>query len=278
MQIRNDATVSIDTLDKALQKVYGPAATSFDAVLGKPVFSLTSLSNKLCRPKSTLEVLSRDPFSAGDEPARRRDAEWIAGLWRQYCVRPGSHLRRVHYILVSQAAAIIMPNGKPYVNDEKSFIQLINASIDARYLHLIPATDLVDRRNNPPIIYLPNDGSAGKVEVSTPPRFKVSDLKHVLRLMLKLPKILQRYHLEIWAEKTTQNDILEPLCVRYGVNLITGAGEQSLTACVNVVQRALANGGRPVRILYIFRFRLRRKKHADGRGTQNRIRGSRRRS
>jgi predicted nucleic acid-binding Zn ribbon protein len=38
-----------------------------------------------------------------------------------------------------------------------------------------------------------------------------------------------------------------------GINLITGSGEQSLTACVNVVKRAQASG-RPVRILYISDF------------------------
>lgn len=47
--------------------------------------------------------------------------------------------------------------------------------------------------------------------------------------------------------------MLLPLCERYGINLITGSGEQSLTACVNVVKRAEENE-RPVRILYISDF------------------------
>ena len=66
------------------------------------------------------------------------------------------------------------------------------------------------------------------------PGIDLRSLRHVLKLTLTPPKILQRYHIEIWAEKTTMNDVLLPLCQRYGVNLITGAGEQSLTSvCVS---------------------------------------------
>ena len=55
------------------------------------------------------------------------------------------------------------------------------------------------------------------------------------------------------AEKTTQNDILLPLCQRYGVNLITGLGELSYTRCVEAALRAKASG-LPVRILYLSDF------------------------
>ena len=40
---------------------------------------------------------------------------------------------------------------------------------------------------------------------------------------------------------------------RYGINLIRGAREMSLTRCLQFVERALASG-RPVRILYISDF------------------------
>jgi hypothetical protein len=237
-----------------VQEVFGAAGMSVGG-LDKPVFSLTALSKKLGRPKYSLEVLSRDPFGAGDEPARVRDAEWITELWRRFCIKPGAHLRRTHYVLISQdPGSILMPNGKPYENKDKPFILLNASSLDARYLHMIPAADLVDRRNNPPIIYLPNDASNAEVKVDAGPGIDLRKLRHVPKLALTLPKILQRYHLEIWCEKTSMNDILLPICERYGINLITGAGEQSLTSCVQVVQRALANGGRPVRVLYISDF------------------------
>jgi hypothetical protein len=40
---------------------------------------------------------------------------------------------------------------------------------------------------------------------------------------------LQPYHVEVWAEKTTMNDILVPLCSSLGTNYVSGAGYQSIT-------------------------------------------------
>ena len=75
----------------------------------------------------------------------------------------------------------------------------------------------------------------------------------VPRLELTPPTILQRYHIEIWCEKSTMNDVLMPLGERYGVNVVTGIGELSLTRCVELVARA-EESQRPVRILYLSDF------------------------
>jgi hypothetical protein len=212
---------------------------------------LLALSKELKRPLYTLEVTQRDPFTAGS-PARQRDAEWFAELWQRFDIQPGAHLRRIHYRLLS--STVTMPDGSPYLNlDRPCFEKLITAALDARYLGLVPADDLVDRRNDEPVIYLPNDASdagltiAGGLIQSTLSGFYIPALE------LIKPTILQRYHIEIWCEKTTMNDVLLPLCERYGINLITGSEEQSLTACVNVIKRALASG-RPLRILYVSDF------------------------
>jgi len=60
----------------------------------------------------------------------------------------------------------------------------------------------------------------------------------------------QAYHIEIWAEKTTMHDILEPLCQQYNVNLIAGLGEMSITSVVDFMER-VKKSQRPARILYI---------------------------
>jgi predicted nucleic acid-binding Zn ribbon protein len=49
------------------------------------------------------------------------------------------------------------------------------------------------------------------------------------------------------------NDVLMPLGERYGVNVVTGVGELSLTRCVELVARA-EQDDRPVRILYVSDF------------------------
>ena len=140
-----------------------------------------------------------------------------------------------------------------YLNTERCAEILNRASLDARYLGLIPSDALVDRRNDEPTIYLNAEEDAGGIEFAgglddyMPPSFTVP------RLELNLPTIAQRYHLEIWCEKSTMNDVLVPLCERFGINLVTGVGELSHTRCVQLVERAI-NSGRPVRILYISDF------------------------
>jgi len=63
----------------------------------------------------------------------------------------------------------------------------------------------------------------------------------------------QKYHVEVWAEKSTMNDILEPLCNRTKSNLITGVGEMSITSVQWLFDR-LQNYQKPCRILYVSDF------------------------
>ena len=67
------------------------------------------------------------------------------------------------------------------------------------------------------------------------------------------PDIVEDYAIEIWAEKSTMNDVLEPLARRLGLTLVTGVGEFSHTHCNKLVKRALRHR-RKTRILYISDF------------------------
>jgi hypothetical protein len=60
----------------------------------------------------------------------------------------------------------------------------------------------------------------------------------------------QRYHLELWAEKTTMHEILRPLCKRYGVALLAASGQLSITQVYDAAER-IARDDRPARILYL---------------------------
>jgi hypothetical protein len=214
---------------------------------------LKALAKQLRRPLFTLQVLRNDPFTAG-APARQAGAEWCAELWNRLGIKAGSHLRRIHYVLVSHDEPVQLPNGESYINTEKCAEFLNRASLDARYLGLVPAADLVDRRNDEPIINLVDaeeDGgliaASGGLLDCEPPGFEIP------RLEITPPAILQRYHLEIWIEKSTMDDVLVPLAERYGINLIRGTGEMSHTRCVQFIERAEASS-RPVRILYLSDF------------------------
>jgi hypothetical protein len=72
-----------------------------------------------------------DPFMAG-APWRKERAEWFAAQWVRFSVPPGTHVRRFHYLLVSQSPPIPMPDGEPYLNTERCYKNLIIASIAAR--------------------------------------------------------------------------------------------------------------------------------------------------
>jgi hypothetical protein len=105
----------------------------------------------------------------------------------------------------------------------------------------VPIEAFVDRRNAEAIV---NDRDTGTPTIEsnggdslTMPK-RMPDLP---KLELDVREATQRYQVEIWAEKTTMNDILKPLAERYGIHIVTGAGELSITACHLFIERAKAD-------------------------------------
>jgi hypothetical protein len=199
-----------------------------------------------------------DPFYCGQE-AQQEAARWFARLWQRFGYSEGVHIRRVHYQIVSQQPPVQKPNGLPYENTENDWGFLNLASKAARYLKMVDPEAFVDRRNPEPHIFAsyygdpaPSyycNGTWGGFDIDLPtfpalPGFRVSGYDDAN---------LQPYHLEVWAEKSTMNDVLLPVCEKYGVNLVTGAGEMSITAALSFLQRA-ERADRPCRILYISDF------------------------
>jgi len=154
----------------------------------------------------------------------------------------GVHLRHIHYQLVSQDPPVVKPDGRPYENTTNDWAYLLQASKAARYLNLVDPAAFVDRRNPDPHIYRLYLGSSGPwVDITGDWR---GDFDVTLPEFSQFPdfelygyKPRQPYHLEIWCEKMTMNDVLLPLCRQYDVNLVTGAGELSITAALDFVKR-----------------------------------------
>jgi len=220
-----------------------------------------------------------DPFYTG-RPSEVAAAEWFAGLWWRFGYGTGVHLRRVHYQIVSQDTPITYPHrdhpaGKPYENTEGDWGYLCEAGKYARYLGLVSSEAFEDRRNPEAIINArwksPDDWSyedptPGYRVVQEDWDNELPDLPELEGLPDDLPDlpdfevtgyanswgslVQQSYHVEVWAEKTTMNDVLEPLCRRYKVNLVTGAGEMSITSVVDFMER-VRKADRPARILYV---------------------------
>ena len=212
-------------------------------------------------PIKDLIVLSpqRDPFYAGTE-AEKAMAEWFAGIFGETA---GTHLRRIHYRLVSRGD-VVRADGSLYENDKNSWDYLGNASRFARYLGLVDPEDLVDRRNPSPDIYMaPGFGLEPdwSYELDTHRLDRIStslgdswlepvDVETEVSGYL-YEESLQPYHVEVWAEKTTMNDILVPLCSTLGANYVSGAGYQSITAMVNLLRDRVAHLEKPCRVLYV---------------------------
>jgi hypothetical protein len=212
-------------------------------------------------PIKDLIVLSpqNDPFYAGT-PTQAAMAEWFAGIFAQ---STGAHLRRIHYRLVARGN-VVRADGVLYENNENSWSYLNNASRFARYLGLTDPEDLVDRRNPAPHIYMSPSlglGPEWSYEVDTNPLDRIST--HLGNNYLPPVEVdtevfgytyeeaLQPYHVEVWAEKTTMNDILVPLCSSLGANYVSGAGYQSITAMVSLLRVRVAGLEKPTRVLYV---------------------------
>ena len=216
---------------------------------------LKSLAEKLGRPVSTLYALAagNDPFFIG--PARTAAAEWFALQWHRLNIPTGWHYRRIHYVFVSQdgKTAIVMLDGNHYQNTLACWSDLCAAARDAIALELVPQDAFTDHRNGAPIIHLvrPEDGEVVVSNIAAPDL--VLRMPALPALVFGPPTVPQLYHLEIWVEKTTVNDVLLPLAQQYHFNLITGIGELSATHCRHFVDRA-AGSKRPVRVLYISDF------------------------
>ena len=197
---------------------------------------------------------ANDPFYIGRK-SQLAAARWFADLWERFGYSDGVHLRRVHYRIVSQDPPVLRPDGKPYENTLKDWAYLGSAGKWARYLDLVSPTAFVDRRNPAAILNADYGGDPTPdywlddlwgFSVDTP---SFPDLP-VLKVDGYTSGNLQPYHVEVWCEKTTMNDVLEPLCERYGVNLVTGAGEMSITSVVDFMAR-VREADRPARILYV---------------------------
>jgi len=208
----------------------------------------------LRRPEGTLIALTttNDPFHA-TTPGRVRRAEWFTALWEQFGFGLGVHIRRVHYRIISQETPILMVDGStPYLNTTDCWQQVKEACRDARLLGMVNHDGFLDRRNKETFEKL-DDREESPAQLFVTNTYIDISRPELPRLRLQRPTILQPYHLEIIVEKTTADDIIEPLAERYGINATSCAGQISLTRCFEIVQRAKASG-RPVRILYVTDF------------------------
>jgi hypothetical protein len=196
-----------------------------------------------------------DPFYTGT-PGDWALAEWFATLWQAFGYTHKVHIRRVHYQIVSQHPPVAMPNGLPYENTEGCWNILNLASKAARYLQLVDPEAFVDRRNPEAVVFASNRTPEPEVWATSRlwgSQLRLPDFPDLPAYRVSGYESVQAFHLECWCEKSTMNDVLEPLCQHYGMNLQTGLGELSITATLALVHR-LKEADKPARIFYVSDF------------------------
>ena len=226
--------------------------------------AIKRLAREERRPIVDLLALARqnDPFFAGS-PAQADKARWFADLWRRFGYSSGVHLRRVHYQLVSQEDPR-KADGTPYENTEGCWAYLCEAGKAARYLRLVSPDAFEDHRNPDPHLHAGGAASAQFPEWwVNPPQWVLPSIPTDMTLDLSLPRpdidgydynsADQPYHVEIWVEKSTQDDALLPICRELRLNLVTSIGFQSITSTLSLLRRVRA-ADKPARILYISDF------------------------
>ena len=254
------------TLEYEAEELNTELKDTLPSLPGQGSAILKEYSTRLRRPVSTLYVLAdyNDPFYIGGIRERVVAAEWFARIWRQLDIPVGYHYRRIHYRMISQEPKLPFYKGGVYQNFNEHWGALNPAARDGVALGLLPLDAFVDRRNPEPFRYLAQPTHSEVAENEN----KEALLYRAGFTMPPLPcygeflvgLVPQRYHIEIWAEKSTMNDILVPLAQRYQVNLITGVGELSYTACRNFINRVRQSANdddddsKPVRIICISDF------------------------
>lgn len=231
--------------------------------------AIKALASAQRRTLKDLLVLTpkRDPFYVGT-PAQVEKAQWFVTLWERFAFTARVHLRRVHYRVMSPGD-IRKADGTLYENTERDWDYLQEASAAARYLGFVNPLAFEDHRNPQP--QLPFDwGSStpdltlewhGRVWDWTLPTIQTT-LADDVALALPSPRLAgydytqrdQPYHLELWVEKSTMNDVLRPFRHTHGAVLVSSVGFQSITSAVQLVAERLKAVGKPTRIFYLSDF------------------------
>lgn len=200
------------------------------------------------------KVLSTDPFQIKNNPTSGQIelADWFYDLVKN--VSGIYHIRRIHYKTIGK----IKPNGEVYRNTINDSGLLARSSMFARYLGLIDWDKVEDHKNPGSIkvtvynddivdtnLLLYESGLIKKEIESSNQTINIGNGKIKYDMQTRQP-----YHIEIWCEKSTINDILIPIVNRYEATLVIAGGHFSITNVKDCYER-IKYLSKPVIIFYL---------------------------
>jgi len=201
-------------------------------------------------------VLALDPFDVVRQPTDGQTgwAKWFKRITEG--IDGTYHIRRIHYRTLGKPK----PDGKQYENTTNDSTLLNRASEYARYLGMVDFDRVEDHKNEGEtvsVIYHPDeisiDFSIEAAWLESSPVDNMCDLFHDGDSMEAINygvEIRQPYHIEIWVEKSTVNDILVPIAESYNATLMVAGGQFSLTNVKDLFCR-IRSLNKPIRIFYL---------------------------
>lgn len=210
------------------------------------------------RLKTRSKIIAIDPFEISSNPttAQRAWAEWFALITRD--VTDKFHIRRIHYMTLEKPK----PDGNPYKNTVNDSSLLARASEYARYLGLVDMDAVEDHKNEGEVISVDYGMDNPTIDFSirprnfTHPEIDIDDVENLFTtegssedIEFDIPS-RRPFHLELWIEKSTLNDIVYPIAEKYGMSLNIAGGQFSVTNVKDMFSR-IKNLEKPVRIFYL---------------------------
>ncbi len=194
-------------------------------------------------------VLQRasDPFYVGSKN-QCAIAEWARDLFYLHGTSRPVHIRRLHYFALAQPQHI-RPNGNIYTNTTSSWRFLLQACKCARYLNILPYDLFIDRRAMHTCQWTTANNCSDSWKNFIRKSFEQLYYRHVSQMLSEIMPA----HIEIWAEKSTAADLLEPVVSKYHIPVISSMGDISVTAVWQFIKR-VENCDKPIRIFYISDF------------------------
>lgn len=205
---------------------------------------------------SDLTVLAaqNDPYRC-DTPAGHRDAAWFKEQ-HEIALKAGGrerdriHLRGIHYSVIA-TGGVLKPNSKQYRNDDPdwSWLQIAPAKA-ARWLGYVDFSAIADERNAAPVFHYqqetrPEPYLSVNASITLP---SLEDLEPYIACIGFQGR--QPYHLSIFGEKSSLEDVLLPIAREYEANLFLPTGEISDTQ-IHAMARHAIEDGRPLKVFTI---------------------------
>jgi hypothetical protein len=170
----------------------------------------------MSRMKTRAGVLAIDPFeiSTKPTPAQKAWAEWFVKITEGIPEGQTFHIRRIHY----RTLGILKPDGTLYENTTNDAALLARASEYARYLELVDYGRIVDHKNEGVTVQTIYNPDVVEIDPTIRPKsLTIDEISNFNDLFNEGDGFYnfnfdtqsrQPYHLEMWVEKSTLNDVL----------------------------------------------------------------------